>query len=465
MSRSLQRPVRSQRINLRHCRYTFALMSANFAEQFNAENNPLFQKAVQIANAARAQNGRALLVGGFVRDALLGASPKDADMEIYGIEAERLREMLRTFGKVDCVGESFRVYKLAWWQKNSSGKERFELDVSLPRRDKKIGEGHKGFEVEGDPFASIEDASRRRDFTVNAILLDPLTSEILDPFGGREDLERRVLRVTDVQHFAEDSLRVLRAVQFAARFEMQLAFETIEICRSINLDDLPRERIWGEVEKWLMKSNRPSIGLLAASQLGVLEKLFPYLQTAFERREDEMRSTLDRAAAEKSDLPEGAQVTLMLAAIGVFIGRSELQKFLETLGVFKIAGVDVRKNAIVLAGERKRVRDWFRTSGEIEDKEFRYLSARVEPRLIDKLARARGDFEAAAWFWQKMSTLGLQDGPPAPLLMGRDLLEMGLSPGPRVGEILQTLWARQLAGELSTPEAAHEVARELIGSR
>jgi len=438
-------------------------MSANFAQQLNAENNPLFQKTVQIANAARAQNGRALLVGGFVRDALLGASPKDADMEIYGIEAEVLREMLRAFGKVDCVGESFRVYKLAWWQKSTLGRERFELDVSLPRRDKKIGEGHRGFEVEGDPFASVEDASRRRDFTVNAILLDPLTSEILDPFGGREDLASRVLRVTDALHFAEDSLRVLRAVQFAARFEMTLAPETIKICRAIDLSDLPRERVWGEVEKWLMKSSKPSIGLQAASQLGVLEKLFPYLQTALERREDEMRSTLDRAAAEKNDLAVGGQITLMLAAIGVFIGRSELQQFLEALGIFKIAGTDVRKNAIVLAGERKRVRDWFRNSQAIEDKEFRYLSARVEPRLIYKLARARGDFEAAEWFWQKMSTLGLQDGPPAPLLMGRDLLEMGLSPGPRVGEILQTLWARQLAGELSTPEAAREGAREMIG--
>lgn len=437
-------------------------MSAISTHFIAAENNPLFQKSVAVAKAARAQNGRALLVGGFVRDALLDISPKDADMEIYGIEANALREMLRVFGKVDCVGESFRVYKLAWWQKNSSGKERFELDVSLPRRDKKMGAGHRGFEVEGDPFASVEDASRRRDFTVNAILLDPLTGEILDPFGGREDLKRGVLRVTDAAHFAEDSLRVLRAIQFAARFEMKPAPETIEICRAIDLSDLPRERVWGEVEKWLLKSSQPSIGLQAASQLGVLEKLFPYLEVAFARREGEMRSTLDRAAAEKNDLSEGQQITLMLAAIGVFIGRGELQQFLEALGVFKIAGTDVRKNAIVLAGERKRVRDWFRHSEAIEDKEFRYLSARVEPRLIYKLTLARGDLAAADWFWQKMSTLGLQDGPPVPLLMGRDLLEMGLSPGPRVGEILQTLWARQLAGELSTLEAAQEAARGLI---
>lgn len=444
------------------CRYTFSSMPEPIFSKSIEGNNPLFKKAVEVAKAAHAKNGRALLVGGFVRDALLGYSPKDADIEVYGIEAEELRELLRSFGKVDCVGESYRVYKLAWWQKNAGGRERFELDVSLPRRDKKTGEGHRGFEVEGDPFASVEDASRRRDFTVNAILLDPLTLEILDPFGGRNDLEQRTLRVTDAAHFAEDSLRVLRAVQFAARFEMSVPEETIEICRAIDLGDLPRERVWGEVEKWLMKSSRPSVGLDAASQLGVLEKLFPYLQVAYERRAEEMRETLDRAATEKNDLSEGQQVTLMLSALGIFLGRAELQELLETLGVFKIGGVDVRKNVIVLAGERKRARDWFRNPEDIADKEFRYLSARVEPRMLYKLTRARGDTDAAEWFWQKMGELDLQEGPPAPLLMGRDLLQMGLSPGPRVGEILQTLWARQLAGELSTPEAAQAAARELI---
>ncbi len=233
----------------------------------------LFGKSQEIAHTVRERGGRALLVGGFVRDELLGLHPKDADIEVYGLEAEVLRGLLKRFGRVDCVGESFRVYKLAWWSKD----ERFELDISLPRRDKKVGAGHKGFEVEGDPHATIEDAARRRDFTVNAILKDPLTGEILDPFGGRADLENKVLRVVDAAHFAEDSLRVLRAVQFAARFQMQMEPHSIEICRAIDLSDLPRERIWGEWEKLLLKAPRPSRGLLLARELGVLQKLFPYL--------------------------------------------------------------------------------------------------------------------------------------------------------------------------------------------
>ncbi len=237
------------------------------AEAIPPTTDPLLQKARAIARAASERGGRALLVGGYVRDELLGLAPKDADLEVYGIEAGALREMLRRFGRVDCVGESFRVYKLVWHHRAGTGStQRHELDVSLPRRDKKIGAGHRGFEVEGDPHATVEDAARRRDFTLNAILRDPFSDELIDPFDGRRDLENRVLRAVDAAHFGEDPLRVLRAAQFAARFEMTIEPATLELCRSIALDDLPKERIWGEWEKLLMKAARPSFGILAAEK-------------------------------------------------------------------------------------------------------------------------------------------------------------------------------------------------------
>jgi len=427
-------------------------------------NNPFFTQATAVARAVQQLNGRALLVGGYVRDTLLGMSPKDADVEVYGLEAEVLRDLLKEFGRVDCVGESFRVYKLVWREKQPDSKERvrYELDVSLPRRDKKVGSGHRGFEVEGDPFASVEDAARRRDFTVNAILLDPLTQEIIDPYGGQNDLENRLLRVVDGAHFAEDSLRVLRAVQFAGRFEMAIETQSATLCREIDLSDLPRERIWGEVEKWLLKSNRPSLGLRAARDLGVLQKLFPYLEAAYTRRSSEMEETLDRAAQERNGLPEPKQTTLMLAALGIFLGKNELQELLETLGVFTIGGYDVRRFTIVLAGERKRIRDWYRSKDTLADREFRFLSARLEPLMLYKLARARGDVEAADWFKQKMNELDVWHGPPAPFLQGRHLIEMGMAPGPRMGEILQTIWIAQLAGDIVSFEAARETARPMI---
>ena len=424
--------------------------------------NPLRRKAGEIARVAAEQGGRALLVGGYVRDTLLGLEPKDGDIEVYGLEAEVLRALLEKFGRVDCVGESFRVYKLAWWEKFEGKKQRYELDVSLPRRDRKVGVGHRGFEVEGDPNATVEDAARRRDFTLNAILMDPLTEEILDPFGGKKDLEAKLLRVVDERHFAEDSLRVLRACQFAARFELSVEERTIEICRQIELADLPKERIWGEWEKLLLKSNRPSAGLRVAWQLDALEKLFPYVATAMMRRGEEMLAAIDGAAREKAVLGYPKQVTLMLAAVGAYLGRGEFERFLEALGIFTLEGYDVRKNAIVLAGERKRPRDWYLQRETIEDREFRYLSARIEPRLVYYLAKARGDEEAAAWFLGKMEELGVADGPPEPVLMGRHLLEMGMEPGKRVGEILQTIYARQLAGDIVTFEQAQDAARLMM---
>ncbi len=424
--------------------YTFPQMSAN----------PLFDKSQSLARAVAQSGGRALLVGGYVRDELLGRAPKDADIEVYGLQAPELRATLETLGRVDCVGESFRVYKLVW----HAHKIRHELDVSLPRRDRKIGEGHRGFEVEGDPFASFEVAARRRDFTLNAILRDPLSGEIIDPFGGREDLARGVLRAVDAQHFGEDSLRVLRAMQFAGRFGLTIEPATAALCLATPLDDLPAERVWGEWEKWLLKSPRPSLGLRAGSDIGVFARLFPYLQTAIERRGAHIERALDGAAPLLGELELPHQVALMLAVIGSFLGWRDTKKMLDALGIAKMKGdkqaIDVRACAIQLVGARKTPRDWFERHGKVEDKEFRYFSARIHPQLATLLSRARGDAQAADWFESNLRRLHVFDGPPAPLLMGRHLLEMGMTPGPRVGEIVKAVYFAQLAGDVATLDEA-----------
>src|SRR5262249_45105863 len=187
-----------------------------------------------LAAAIRDAGGRALVVGGWVRDRLLDLrepEKSNIDLEVFGVPGDRLRALLEGFGRVEAVGESFQVYKLG------------DVDVSLPRRDSKAGRGHRGFVVAGDPDMSIEEAARRRDFTINATSWDPLTAEYFDPFDGRGDLDRRLLRMVDPQTFADDSLRVLRAVQFAARFEFALDAATAAVCRGIPLDDLPSERI------------------------------------------------------------------------------------------------------------------------------------------------------------------------------------------------------------------------------
>ncbi|MBP1605928.1 MAG: cca, partial [Acidobacteria bacterium] len=157
-------------------------------------SDPALSRALVAAKLVREAGGRALIVGGWVRDRLLGHPSKDIDLEVYGLPAEPLRRVLELMGPVNTVGEAFTVFKVA------------ELDVALPRRESKVARGHRGFEVTGDPFLSVDEATRRRDFTINAIAWDPLDDVYLDPFGGRSDLERRILRIVDPGTFGDDSL-------------------------------------------------------------------------------------------------------------------------------------------------------------------------------------------------------------------------------------------------------------------
>jgi tRNA nucleotidyltransferase (CCA-adding enzyme) len=357
------------------------------------------------------------------------------------------------------VGESFQVYKLSWRQQ----KIRYELDISIPRLDRKVSRGHRGFEVQGNPFSTIEEAARRRDFTINAMMCDPLTDELLDPFGGENDLRNGVLRMVDKNHFAEDSLRVLRAMQFAARFDLQIDPATAEVCRAVDLSDLPAERLWGEWEKLLMKAARPSRGLLIGQDLHVYKKLFPYLENALERRGRELCKTLDGAAGIKVLLAEyPRQVTLMLSAIGAYLSRPERELFLKKLAIFSIDNYDVRRKVLILSGERKRASDWFSHRETIEDKDFRFLAARLEPRLVYLLSKARGDEAAAGWFWENVQRLHIEDAAPKRILEGRHLLEKGMEPGPQMGKIVNAVYLRQLETGFETLEEAQYVARELM---
>src|SRR6266404_3982081 len=274
---------------------------------------------LRLCEAVRDAGGQAMLVGGTVRDRLLGIEPKDYDVEVYGLEPDRVREVLERVGRVNTVGEHFAVYKLVFYRpaevrnddfnlaEGAMVQERFEIDVSLPRRESKSGRGHRGFVIEGDPSMTFADAARRRDFTINAILYDPLADKTDDPYGGKEDLTNRLLRAVAADTFVEDSLRVLRAVQLAARFEMTIDPATVELCRAIDLSDLPRERVWGEIEKLLTLAERPSIGLDAALELGVLDKLFPEIRALVGARQDEAHAhSYDAFKHTKLSLDEAA---------------------------------------------------------------------------------------------------------------------------------------------------------------
>ncbi|MCA9668316.1 MAG: HD domain-containing protein [Myxococcales bacterium] len=223
-------------------------------------------KTTAVAQAIAEAGGRALVVGGFVRDLLLGIASKDVDIEVYGLPLEELERVLSRFGKLLRVGRAFGVLRVRG----------LDVDFSMPRRDNKTGAGHRGFQVQLDPSLDFAEAARRRDLTINSIALDPLSGEIIDPHGGREDLEARRLRATDPAHFAEDPLRGLRAAQFAARFEMQPDAELVALCRELDLSELAGERLFEEFRKLLLKGRRPSIGLAFLAESELL-RFFPEL--------------------------------------------------------------------------------------------------------------------------------------------------------------------------------------------
>src|SRR5215212_2824815 len=290
---------------------------------------PVPEKILRLARAVAEAGGRALLVGGCVRDRLLGRGGKDWDVEGYGVEPSHLRELHGRFGRVNVVGEAFTVYKLGR-----------DLDVSLPRRERKTGRGHRAFYIEGDPHMSFEEAARRRDFTVNAVLEDPLTDEMIDPFDGRADMAAQLLRAVAAETFVEDSLRVLRAAQFAARFGFEVEEQTVELCRSIDLTDLPAERVWGELEKTLLAAPQPSVGLRWLDRLNVTPQLFPELDALkgveqepdWHPEGDVLTHTLltcDRARELIEDLDYPRRVTVMLAALCHDFGKPSTTEFVE----------------------------------------------------------------------------------------------------------------------------------------
>ena len=448
----------------------------------------------QIAEAARAAGGRALVVGGWVRDRLRGQPSKDADVEIFGIAQERLPALLEPLGRVEPVGHSFPVYKVVSPDDGSA------IDVALPRRESKSGRGHKGFVVQGDPTMTIEDAARRRDFTVNAIAWDPLTGDIEDPFDGRGDLTQRLLRAVDVTTFGDDSLRVLRAVQFAARFEFALEDDTAALCRTIALDDLPAERVWGEVEKLLLVAMKPSIGLALALDLGVIDQVLPELaplvgcpqEPEWHPEGDVWVHTLmvvDEARQRNGDLDHARLATLMLGAMCHDLGKppttafidgrirsldheqagvDPTQSLLDRLNVHTLDGFDVRTQVVGLVAHHLKP-GMYHKAGNVGDGAFRRLAQKVDLELLARLARAdclgrAGNFDCSAmdWFIERARALGVEHRPPEPLLKGRHVLALGVSPGPRVGEILKLVYERQLDGEIASVDEGIEAARRIV---
>ena len=439
-----------------------------------------------LAREAQAAGGRAYCVGGCVRDALLGVEPKDVDVEIYGLEADKIEKILSKKFRFEIVGKSFGVWIL----------KGLEIDVSMPRTERKTGAGHKAFKIEGDPFLPVKDACARRDFTINAILYDILSGEIIDPFGGRDDLQKKILRHTS-ERFREDPLRVLRAMQFAARFNMQVAPETVEICSKIEMENLPEERIFEEWKKLILKGEEISRGLFFLRDCGWI-KYFKEL------------ADMDKCPQDPRWHPEGDVYTHTAHCMDSFAKKrigDEREDLIVGLGVLchdmgkpKCTTVDkdgaihsyghdivggkvarrflerlTREKSIVeevapLVERHMAILDLWRSKAG--DGAIRRLAGKVG--RIDRLVRIDDadrngrppiepeDSPQGLWILKRAEELAIKDSAPKPLLLGRHLIALGLAPSARFKEILSAAYEAQLDGEFFDVEGAVEYAKKKL---
>jgi tRNA nucleotidyltransferase (CCA-adding enzyme) len=455
----------------------------------------------RLLDGIRAAGGRPFVVGGAVRDALFErrVENQDYDVEVFSLTADELEGVLSQTGRVDAVGQSFRVFKLTGVDGVTGA-----VDVSLPRRDSKVGPGHRGIAVEGDPNLSIEEASRRRDFTMNALLWDSRTGEVQDPWNGQRDAENKVLRAVDAETFGEDPLRALRAIQLAARYGLTVEPATADLCASMPLSELPSERVFGEIEKLLMQAQKPSIGFVLMKEWGMLPLLAPELIPLGETPQDpawhpegdvwvHTLQVIDQAAALVGDLADDRPraLAVMLGALCHDLGKPgttahedgrirsrgheeagipPTTALLDRWNVHTLLGYNVRAQVFGLVAHHLKPGLLYDVRDRVSDGAIRRLARKVEPDLLYRVAKADclgrhpGRFEPVAmdWFRERVRQLNVEVRPPDPILKGRDVLAMGMQPGPEVGRVLQAVYEQQLDGVVTTIEDARAAARRIL---
>jgi tRNA nucleotidyltransferase (CCA-adding enzyme) len=442
-----------------------------------------------ISSKLESVGAKTVVVGGAVRDYFLDLPIKDYDIEVYGLKKmDELEKILSEFGNVSLVGKSFGVLKLSV--------DRDEYDFSFPRKEKQTGLGHRAFEVTCDGSLSFEEASRRRDFTINAIGYDIALDIFLDPFEGQKDMQESVLRHIDDETFIEDPLRVYRAVQFAARFECKLAPQTFTLCQKMieegMLETLPKERLYKEWEKLLLKSSRPSEGFELMRRLGILryfpelESLIGTLQSPKWHPEGDVwvhtMMSLDAMAKQlrQKSLDEKQYLKYMYAILCHDLGKPATTEIKEnkirsigheTVGIeltqrfmYRLTNEhDFIDSILPLVEHHLKPSQFYKHKAK--DKAIRRLATKVNIEELVEVAKAdffgrttleaqKGVYEAGDWLLERARALKVEKRPLENLLKGRDLITLGLKPSEEFGMILSDVYEHQLDGTLEDREAA-----------
>jgi tRNA nucleotidyltransferase (CCA-adding enzyme) len=445
----------------------------------------------RILRDLRAAGFRALVVGGAVRDALLGIDAKDVDIEVYGISYDRLAGFLERYGRIDLVGRSFGVVSF-------TAQDAVSCHFNVPRRDSRIGLGHRDFLSTFDENITPREAASRRDFTINALSFDPVTGEVLDFYHGREDLQNRVLRATS-DAFSEDPLRVLRGMQFACRFDLTLDPETAAMCRSIadQYSTLPKERVAEEFMKWAVKSLRP--GRLAGylSQTGwikhfaEIERMTGVPQDPEWHPEGDVGThtmhVVDAAAriAEREGLEGDDRAMLLFSALTHDFAKADTTELREKNGKLRwtaygheSAGGPLARRFLERIGIKSAIVNQVvplvenhlahsSLGPEVTPRSVRRLATRLAPasivqllRLIEADAsgcppRPGGLPDAVACIRDMAAAQAVEERPQPPLILGRHVLPFFQGrAGPHIGEVTTAAYEAQLDGAFSTLEEA-----------
>ncbi len=434
------------------------------------------------------QPAKAYLVGGCVRDALLGHPVHDYDIEVYGMPMEKLLKHLQSRGRTDAVGKSFGVIK---W----SPKPGETYDIALPRKEINTDTGHRGFSVHADPFLPLEAACERRDFTINAMLYCPLEKRLIDFFGGKEDLKKRQLRHTS-EAFHEDPLRVMRGMQLAGRFGLSPHPETLTLCRSMHSSfaSLPKERLWEEWKKWATQSTHPSMGLCFLREAGWLSHYTSLNQMIgipqdphWHPEGDVWEHTLlvcDAMVGAESwqdGLSCEDRLAIMMACLLHDTGKVTTTKTILKEGLQRIvspghAQVSSRLSEVFLdqigaplwltQRVRPLVQEHMMHLQQPTERAVRRLSRRLEPESIRHLchlmladARGRGQASQAnpihvMALRKTAEKLEVTHGAPKPLVQGKQLLSMGYPPGKEMGRLLTKVYDQQIEQGWSQRQSA-----------
>jgi tRNA nucleotidyltransferase (CCA-adding enzyme) len=422
-----------------------------------------------IAKIIKDVGGCAYYVGGYVRDSILGIANKDIDIEVYGLELDELKSILSVFGNVKDVGKSFGVLKLD------------NFDFSIPRSEKKCGTGYTGFEITLDPYSTHVEACQRRDITINSIMKDVLTGAIIDPYNGVNDLKRGIIRHVNVDTFADDPLRVLRVAQFASRFNFYVTIDTLNLCKKLvhELKTLSNERIYIELEKMLMKSDKPSIAFEHLLFIGVIEELFPELYDLVGLDQGKLYhpegDCWNHVMLALDYIPkEERTMTLMLAIILHDLGkistgvRDEERNHVHFHGHNKASVPLAEKVLSRITNETKLIKEvleliechmmpYLCFKDGVKRKTVRRLALKCNVPLLMKLHLAdkcsRGTDLDTSYVDEILDMYDDIQNEIKPLVKGRHLIEhLNMTPGKHFGKILKEIFEVQLDGIITTVE-------------